>query len=108
MYHKKKDKKKKIIIISISSIVVLLMLLISLSINRNYTIAESILKDSATIIQKIIMYPFTELTKEKDEDLSKSYLIQKNVNSSLEKEIKELKDTLDLYYHVIRVIGLIQ
>lgn len=96
MYHKKKDKKKKIIIISISSIVVLLMLLISLSINRNYTIAESILKDSATIIQKIIMYPFTELTKEKDEDLSKSYLIQKNVNSSLEKEIKELKDTLDL------------
>lgn len=96
MYHKKKDKKKKIVIILVSSIVVLLMLLGSLSINRNYTIVESILKDSATIIQKVVMYPFTALSKEKEEDLSKSYIIQKNVNSALEKEIKELKDTLKL------------
>lgn len=96
MYHKKKDKKKKIITISISSCLILVALLLSISINRNYTIVESILKDISVTIQKITMYPFTALTKEKDEDLSTSYIIQKNVNSSLEKEIKELKDTLKL------------
>ena len=42
------------------------------------------------------MYPFTTLTKEKGEDLSKSYKIQKNVNSALEREIEELKKELDL------------
>lgn len=96
MYHKKKDKKKRIIIISVSSCLVLVALLLSLSINRNYIFVEAILKDISIGVQKIVMYPFTALTKEKNEDLSKSYLIQKNVNSSLEKEIKELKDTLEL------------
>ena len=42
------------------------------------------------------MYPFTALNKEKEVTASESYLIQKNVNASLEKEIKELKDTLEL------------
>ena len=42
------------------------------------------------------MYPFTTLNKSKDQDLSKSYVIQKNVNASLENEIQELKDALEL------------
>ena len=96
MYTKKKDKKKRVIIISISSIIILFALLISLSVNRDFTIVESGLKDIAVTLQRIVMYPFTALNSEKNEDLSKSYLIQKNVNSSLEKEIKELKDALEL------------
>lgn len=96
MYHRKKDKKKKIITISVSLCLVLAALLLSLSVNRNYMLVESFFKDISVVIQKTFMYPLTSLTKEKDEDLSKSYLIQKNVNSSLEKEIKELKDTLEL------------
>ena len=96
MYHRRKDKKKKIIIILVSLCFILVGLLLSLSINRNYLVVESILKDLSVAVQKVTMYPFTALTKEKNEDLSKSYVIQKNVNSSLEKEIKELKDALDL------------
>ena len=48
------------------------------------------------IIDKIVMYPFTALNGEKNVDQSESYLIQKNVNASLEKEIQELKEVLDL------------
>lgn len=45
---------------------------------------------------KVIMYPFTALNKEKNHNQSESYLIQKNVNESLEKEIEELKKALEL------------
>ena len=73
MYKKKKNKKN-----SIFSLIILLV------------------KDGAIIIEKIFMYPFTALNKEKGKDQTESYTIQKNVNSSLEKEIKELKETLEL------------
>lgn len=96
MYYKNNKKKKKTFIFLLSLVLVLLLTIISLPVVRNYTIIESIFKDGAITIQKIIMYPFTALNKEKDNDLSKSYIIQKNVNSSLEKEIKELKDALEL------------
>ena len=42
------------------------------------------------------MYPFTVLNKEKNETQTESYTIQKNVNESLEKEIQELKEELEL------------
>ena len=42
------------------------------------------------------MYPFTCLNKEKNKNQTKSYIIQKNINKSLEKEIEELKETLEL------------
>ena len=42
------------------------------------------------------MYPFTTLNKDKNINQDESYLIQKNINDSLEKEIKELKDLLEL------------
>lgn len=95
MYKKKKDKNKKLIAF-ISCIVIFLLLFLSVTLNRNYTFVESFFKDIATICNKVVMYPFTTLTTEKNEDLSKSYKIQKNVNGALEKEIEELKKELEL------------
>lgn len=94
--YKKKKKQRKYIIIFICSIVVFLLLFASISLTRGYNIVESGFKDVAMIINKIFMYPFTALNNDKGKDLSKSYVIQKNVNGSLEKEIKELKEALQL------------
>ena len=93
---KNKNKKRNIIIVIISIIVVILCLFYSLKTNRNITIVEKGLKDVSVFISKTVMYPFTSLNKEKNVDQSKSYVIQKNVNSSLEKEIEELKNVLEL------------
>ena len=95
MKRKKKDKKKAFFIVS-GIIVVLLLLVISFNFNRKITPVERVLKDISMGIEKVIMYPFTALNKEKGKTQSESYLIQKSVNSSLEKEIEELKATLEL------------
>ena len=89
----KKDKNKKKLIIIIISIVLIILLSISLLIYRD---KNTFLKDISISINKVIMYPFTSLNKDKNKDQSESYLIQKNINSSLEKEIQELKETLEL------------
>ena len=92
----KKDKnRKKIIIISIS-IGIVILLCISLLVNRNTNFLEDLFKSGSTFINKTIMYPFTRYNKEKGIYQTESYLIQKNINSSLEKEIQELKDALEL------------
>ena len=90
MYKKKKNNK---IIIPIIIVVLIILLSASLLIERNN---QTIFKDLSISIEKVIMYPFTSLNKEKGDTQSESYLIQKNINSSLEKEIQELKDTLEL------------
>ena len=95
MYKKNKKLKNKLIIL-ISIIIVIILLAISINLNRNTTIIETIFKDISSSISKVIMYPFTALNKDKNIDQSKSYLIQKNVNESLEKEIQELKNVLEL------------
>lgn len=94
--YKKKKKTKKYIIIFISIIVIFVALFLSVSLTRNFTIVESGIKDVAMVLNKVFMYPFTALNKDKNKDLSKSYVIQKNVNGSLEKEIEELKNILEL------------
>ena len=92
MYKKKKDKKKDNLFIELGILLIVVLLIISIS----FTGKDGfILKDSAMFIEKIIMYPFTALRKD-TRDATESYLIQKNVNSSLENEIKELKDVLEL------------
>lgn len=93
MYRKKKDKKKSIISLFIILIVLLALLFGSLLITRN---KNTFLKDGVILIEKIFMYPFTALNKEKNETQTESYTIQKNVNESLEKEIQELKEELEL------------
>ena len=94
MYKKNKYKNKLAIVIII--FVVILLLIISIFLTRKISKVETIIKDTTTIIQKIVLYPFTSLTKEKEITQTESYIIQKNINSSLEKEIKELKETLEL------------
>ena len=95
MYRQKK-RKKKIIIIIVTVILSFFLLFYSLSSNRKMTFIESFLKDSATIIMKGVMLPFTVLNKDKDIDQTESYIIQKNLNVHLEDEIEQLRDTLRL------------
>lgn len=92
MYKKKKDKKKNIIRIIIISVVLLILLSVSLLVQHDNTF----IKDGAILIEKTLMYPFTSLNKEKEQTQTESYTIQKNINSSLEKEIEELKKQLEL------------
>ena len=87
---KKKNNRKTVILII--SIVIIIALILSLNLNRNYTRIEVIFKDVSSIINKLFIYPFTN----QNIDQTESYIIQKNINTSLEKEIQELKDILDL------------
>ena len=87
--------QKKIIIIS-GVIISILALVTSIYLSASQKTPEVILKDTASFINKVFMYPFTALNKDKNITQSESYLIQKNVNESLEKEIQELKDALEL------------
>lgn len=93
---KQKDKKKRIWITVGIATSCILLLTISLLLNQKIYPGENILKDITIGIEKVVMYPFTALKKDQKIDQSESYLIQKNVNSSLEKEIQELKETLEL------------
>ena len=93
MHRKRKNKKSSIISLIILLVILLALLSGSLLIFRD---SNTILKDGVIIIEKVFMYPFPAINKEKDKDQTESYTIQKNVNSSLEKEIKELKETLEL------------
>ena len=87
-----KKNKNKIIYIIIG-VVLIVLLSISLLIKRSN---NTFIKDISISINKVIMYPFTSLNKEKNKTQTETYLIQKNINSSLEKEIQELKETLEL------------
>ena len=95
MYKKKNNKNKKTITI-ITIVLVIVLLIISITLTRRVGYVENILKDIVIITEKVFMYPFTALNNKCEDNSSESYLIQKNVNSSLEKEIKELKDALEL------------
>ena len=97
MYKRRKQKKYDKRIIGVGSgILIFVLLFVSLQFNRKEFFLESILKDSLMVVNRVAMYPFTALNNEKNIDQSESYLIQKKVNESLEKEIQELKSLLDL------------
>lgn len=98
MKYSKKSKYKKYnkLFIPIICIVVFLLFFLSVQLNRNPYLTESIFKDISMFFNKVVMYPFTVFNQDKDVDQNESYLIQKNINASLEKEIQELKDVLDL------------
>ena len=95
MYKKTNYKQKRLIIIS-GTVVAILALAISIYLSNSQIRVERVFKDATSFINKVFMYPFTSLNKDKNITQSESYLIQKNVNESLEKEIQELKDTLEL------------
>lgn len=85
----KKNKKiimKRVLIV----LFIVTALFISFMLNRNYSKIESSIKDIITIFPRMLV----DETKEKNQ--TESYIIQKNINTSLEKEIQELKKLLDL------------
>ena len=91
--YKKGNKKNKITIIVIGLI---LIILLSVSLLLPKSGNNYFLKDITMIINKTAMLPFTSINSEKGVTQTESYTIQKNVNSSLEKEINELKEALEL------------
>lgn len=94
MYRRKKKITKMTVFIG--TVIVLVLISLSVLLPKSNFINKSLLKDSTIFLNKIVMYPFTTLTKEKNINHNESYIIQKNVNESLEKEIQELKETLEL------------
>lgn len=94
MYRRKKKITKMNVFVGI--VIVLILISLSVLLPKSNFINNSLLKDSTIILNKIVMYPFTTLTKEKNTNHNESYVIQKNVNESLEKEIQELKEALEL------------
>ena len=93
MYNKKKNNKIMYIILIFLSTV---GLIISINYNRKTSFLENKMKDLTILFNKIVMYPSTSLKKNLNIDQTESYIIQKNINSSLEKEIQELKQALEL------------
>ncbi len=96
MFMKKKEKNKKNIIGIIIGVVCIILLTISINANRKTGKIENFLNNISTFIQKTELFPISSLKKDCISDKTKSYTIQKNINTSLEKEIKELKETLEL------------
>lgn len=87
----KKQTKKKLTTLVII-IIITILLAISLNQDRTYTKIEETLKDlTASLISQFNI----QSTKDYP-DQTESYLIQKNINTSLEKEIAELKELLTL------------
>lgn len=84
-------KKNKLLKRTILSIIVIIALYISLDIERPLTKLESTLKELLLPVNKIFIK-----SAQKNQNISDSYLIQKNLNISLEQEIKELKEILNL------------
>ena len=93
---KKKNKKTNKWLILGISLGLCLLLVCSMIIDRKTGKIETILKDIVAFTEKVVIYPFTALNKEKNQVQTESYTIQKNKNETLEKEIAELKEVLDL------------
>ena len=94
--HMYKKKKKDYKYYGVIAILLFILLTLSLLIQADGNHSNNILKTITATVNKVVMAPFTSLNKEKKEDQSESYLIQKNINVSLEEEIKELKEELEL------------
>ena len=86
---KKKSKKQEDIMLGLGALIVIILLVISLSIDNDNGF---ILKDVSMFIEKIVMLPITKDNKVN----TKSYIIEKNNNEELKKEIVELKKALEL------------
>lgn len=93
--YKKKNKNSKFYYIGIG-ILLAALITISLLTQRGGNHKNNVLKTISSAVEKVVMMPFTSLNQEKGKTQDESYLIQKNINSSLEKEIQELKEELEL------------
>ena len=100
-------KKSKRIKLFILITIVTIALLLSLNTNRNLTKLEKSLKEKLYIPIKSI----SNLVYAKEYDQTESYLIQKNINASLENEIqelnKDLKEKKKLYQSLGILLGIL-
>lgn len=96
MPKKNKNNRKKIIFVFLVIIVLFFSMLYLLNKDRKLSSPEQFFKDVITNIEKAFTYPFYKNRKENESDQSESYIIQKNINDTLIKEINELKDALEL------------
>lgn len=87
-------RKRKLIIVSV--LIAIIAITLSLNLNRTTTKLENLFKSFTIAIDKLLMTPYTKIAEENSFNQDESYIIQKNINSTLEKEISELKDLLDL------------
>lgn len=85
---KKKKLIKKIILVAI----IVVALLLSFNLSNQEIPGENKLKDALLSINKLLV----KTTYNQIIDQTESYTIQRNMNLSLEKEIKELKELLEL------------
>ena len=92
----KKKKKKNLYIYLVVSIVLVVLVTISLLMQNKGNEKYNIFKNTSMLIDKIVLYPFTALNKDKNVTLSDSSIIQKNANKELENDVQELKDLLEL------------
>ena len=91
-----RKKHKRILKRVVLIIIFFAALAISLNLERDYSKLEIVLKDTLTNLTKFIISPTIAMTETTISDQTESYIIQKNINSSLEKEIQELKELLEL------------
>ena len=84
-------KNNKIQRTIITTIIIIILLFISLNLERPITKVEVVLKELLLPISKV----FTKSSSTNENQMD-SYIIQKNLNISLEQEIKELKELLNL------------
>ena len=77
-------------------IVLFILLTISLLTQRGGNHSNNILKTISSGIEKVVMMPFTSLNSEKGKKQDESLIIQQNKNKELEKEIADLKESLEL------------
>lgn len=93
-----KNKRKKISKIKIALIIFSIVSLLSISFyfKRKITFIENGLHSISNFFNEVLFYPIKFYNVEKNVDQTESYLIQKNINESLEKEIEELKKELEL------------
>lgn len=85
-------KKTKVVKSVILITIIIISLFFSLNTNRNLTRIEENIKEKLALPIKFI----SNLVYAKESDQTESYIIQKNINASLEKEIQELKELLEL------------
>lgn len=89
---KRKQNLPNKVLIILGSLLAIIALTISLNQYRTPTTIEGILKDTSMFIGKTII----NLTNKEQENQDESDLIQENRINSLEKEIEELKEALEL------------
>ena len=94
IYTNKNFFKKNKLLIFFIGILIIILTFVSVNSNRTITKLESFIKDVLIKTNKIITLPLIKQNNETNQD--ESYLIQKNLNESLELEIKELKELLEL------------